>query len=63
VRRAKFVCGRRVSAVACLTLDGIVSKRVVEGSLDQAMFCEWLEFSVVHFFCNDLPQIHHSQAP
>jgi transposase len=50
VRRAKFVRGRRVSAVACLTLDGIVSKRVVEGSLDRAMFCEWLEFSVVRSF-------------
>jgi hypothetical protein len=47
VKKGKFVRGRRVSAVACMSLDGIVSKRVVEGSMNREMFMEWLEFSVV----------------
>jgi hypothetical protein len=49
VKKQKFVRGRRVTAVAALNLDGIGSRMVIEGSMNRAMFLEWLEFDVVSF--------------
>jgi hypothetical protein len=44
-----FVCGRHVSLEALLTLDGIVTCTVVEGSMMKELFLEWLEFTVVSY--------------
>jgi hypothetical protein len=30
-------------------MDGMISNTVVEGSMNRAMFLDYLEFSVVHF--------------
>jgi transposase len=46
-RKQPFVRGRRTSTEALLTLDGIVSGTVVEGSMTKAGFLEYLEFNVV----------------
>ncbi|KIK73037.1 hypothetical protein PAXRUDRAFT_796438 [Paxillus rubicundulus Ve08.2h10] len=43
------ICGRQVTIEALLTLDGIVLGTVVEGSMTQALFLEWLEFIVVSY--------------
>jgi len=44
-----FVRGRRTTSEALLTLNGIVSATVVEGSMTKAAFLDWLENSVVSF--------------
>jgi len=46
-KKQVFLQGRRVSTEALLTIDGIVSGTAVEGSMTQAMFLDWMEFSVV----------------
>jgi hypothetical protein len=51
------VRGRRTSTVALLTLDGIVTGTVVEGSMTKASYLEFLEFNVV---C--LSALVHSRA-
>ena len=51
VKRGVFVHGRQFSAEGLLTIDGMVSNMVVEGSMTKAMFIEYLEFSVVSFMC------------
>ena len=43
----EFVQGRRVSTEALLSIDGIIARTVVEGSMTQAMFLDWMEFDVV----------------
>jgi hypothetical protein len=45
-----FVCGRRFSAEGLLTIDGMISNTVVEGSMTRDMFLEYLEHSVVSIF-------------
>jgi transposase len=47
VQKGVFVRGRRFSAVGLLTLDGMVSNTVVEGSMTRELFLEYLEFTVV----------------
>lgn len=47
VMKGVFVCGRRFSAEGLLTLDGMISSTVVEGSMTRALFIEYLEFTVV----------------
>jgi hypothetical protein len=47
VQKGVFVRGRRFSATGLLTLDGMVSNTVVEGSMNRALFLEFLEFTVV----------------
>jgi hypothetical protein len=42
-----FVRGRRTSTEALLTLDGIIAATVVEGSMTQELFLEWLKNIVV----------------
>ncbi|KAG2741850.1 hypothetical protein P692DRAFT_20750204 [Suillus brevipes Sb2] len=42
-KKQVFVRGRRTSTEALLTLDGIVAGTVVEGSMTQELFLEWLE--------------------
>ena len=42
-----FVRGRRFSAEGLLSMDGMVASTVVEGSMTQALFVEYLEFTVV----------------
>ena len=42
-----FVRGRRFSAEGFLTLDGMISSTVVEGSMTRTLFIEYLEFTVV----------------
>ncbi|KAF8955220.1 hypothetical protein BDZ97DRAFT_1907773 [Flammula alnicola] len=40
-------CGRRFSAEGLLTIDGMISNTVVEGSMTRDMFLHYLEFTVV----------------
>ena len=47
VQKGVFVCGQHFSAEGLLTLDGMVSCTVVEGSMTRAQFLEYLEQSVV----------------
>lgn len=47
VMKGVFVRGRRFSAEGLLTLDGMISSTVVEGSMTRALFIEYLEYSVV----------------
>lgn len=42
-----FVRGRRFSAEGLLTIDGMISSTVVEGSMTREMFLQYLENSVV----------------
>jgi len=44
-----FVRGRRLTAVAALSIDGIVAGHVIEGSLRRADFLSFLEDAVVCF--------------
>jgi hypothetical protein len=46
-KRQPFVCGRRTSTEALLTLDGIAAGTAVEGSMTKAGFLHFLEFTVV----------------
>lgn len=50
VQKGVFVRGRRFSAEGLLTIDGMVSNTVVEGSMTRDMFLEYLEHDVVGFF-------------
>ncbi len=52
VKRGFFVRGRRFSAEGLLTIDGMISNTVVEGSMTKTMFLEYLEFSLVSFMCS-----------
>lgn len=55
VRKGVFVRGRHFSAEGLLTIDGMVSNTVVEGSMTRDRFLQYLEFSVVSFLsarCN-----------
>ena len=47
IQKGVFVRGRRFSAEGLLSLDGMISCTVVEGSMTRAMFLEYLEHSVV----------------
>jgi len=49
-KKQVFVRGRRLTLEAFLTLDGIVSATVVEGSMTKATFLDWLEHNVVFLF-------------
>jgi hypothetical protein len=46
-KKAKFVCSKRLSTEALLTLDGIAACTVVEGSMTKELFLNYLEFTVV----------------
>ena len=48
VKKGVFVRGRRFSAEGLLTIDGMISNTVVEGSMTRAMFLHYLEFTVVY---------------
>lgn len=50
VQKGVFVRGQRFSATGLLTLDGMISNTVVEGSMTRELFLEYLEFTVVCFF-------------
>src|SRR5271168_4370906 len=47
-----FVRGRRLSATALLTIDGVAASTVVEGSMTKVKYVEFLEQQVVwaHFY-------------
>lgn len=45
--QGKFVRGRRVSATGCMSIHGMVSVKVVEGSMKRDMFLRFLEEHVV----------------
>jgi transposase len=47
IQKGVFVRGRRFSAEGLLSLDGMISCTVVEGSMTRAKFLEYLEHSVV----------------
>ena len=47
VQKGVFVRGRRFSATGLLTLDGMVSNTVIEGSMTRELFLEYLELTVV----------------
>jgi transposase len=46
-RRQVFIRGCRLSGTGLLTVDGMVTSTVVEGSMTTASFCEFLEENVV----------------
>ena len=46
-KKQVFLRGRRVSTEALLSVDGIVARTAVEGSMTRAMFLDWIEFDVV----------------
>ena len=48
-KKQAFVCGQHTSTEALLTLDSIVAGTVVEGSMTQELFLEYLKFNVVSF--------------
>lgn len=48
VKKGVFVCGRRFSAEGLLTIDGMISNTVVEGSMTRDRFLQYLEFTVVY---------------
>ncbi|KAG2055021.1 hypothetical protein BDR06DRAFT_882811, partial [Suillus hirtellus] len=67
--RGVFVRGRRVTAVAALTVDGIIAGHIVEGSLRRKGYLNFLKHSVLPH-CEAYPgknsvlvmdnaQIHH----
>jgi hypothetical protein len=45
-KKQVFVRGRRTSTEALLTLDGIIAKTVVEGSMTKELFINYLKFNV-----------------
>jgi len=47
IKKGVFVRGRRFSATGLLTIDGMISNTVVEGSMTRDLFLEYLEFTVV----------------
>lgn len=47
MKKAVFVCGQHFSAEGLLTIDGMVSNRVIEGSIIHNQFLEYLEFNMV----------------
>ena len=47
VKKGVFVCGQRFSAEGLLTIDGMISNTVVDGSMTHARFPHYLEFTVV----------------
>ncbi|KAG1879265.1 hypothetical protein C8R48DRAFT_553154, partial [Suillus tomentosus] len=51
-KKQVFVRGRWTSTEALLTLNGIVAATVVEGSVTQELFLEWLENIIVSFTVN-----------
>ncbi|KAF8834674.1 hypothetical protein BDN67DRAFT_875825, partial [Paxillus ammoniavirescens] len=42
-KKQPFIHGQWVTIETLLTLDAIISGTVVEGSMTQALFLEWLE--------------------
>ena len=50
VKKGVFICGQRFSAEGLLTIDGMISNTVVEGSMTRAWFLHYLEFTVVYLF-------------
>ena len=50
IQKGVFIRGRRFSVEGLLTIDGMVSNTVVEGSMTKARFAEYLEHSVVRQF-------------
>ena len=67
VKKSVFVRGRRFSATGLLTIDGLVSNTVVEGSMTRDLFLEYLEFSVVccclAFWTECIYSCHCKQMP
>jgi transposase len=47
VKKGVFIRGRRFSAEGLLTIDGLISNTVVEGSMTRVRFLQYLEFTVV----------------
>ena len=47
MKKGVFVRGRRFSAEGLLTIDGMISNTIVEGSMTHARFLHYLEFTVV----------------
>lgn len=45
--KQRFVRGRRLTAEALLTVNGIIATKVVEGSMTRDLYVDWLEKSVV----------------
>jgi len=67
VKKGVFVRGRRFSAEGLLTIDGMISNTVVEGSMTRARFLHYLEFTVVCFHSHlvrflHLPYVLHQDA-
>ena len=46
-KKQAFLRGQRISTEALLSIDGIVARTAVEGSMTHAMFLDWMEFDVV----------------
>ena len=48
VKKGVFIYGQCFSAEGLLTIDGMISNTVVEGSMTCDQFLHYLEFTVVH---------------
>ena len=48
-KKGVFIRGRRVSAEGLLTIDGMISNTVIEGSMNRVRFLKYLELPVVCF--------------
>ena len=51
VMKGVFIRGRRFSAEGLLSIDGMIASTVVEGSMTRDLFIEYLEFTVVYWYC------------
>ena len=49
VKKGVFVHGRHFSAEGLLTIDGMISNTVVEGSMTRMRFLQYLELEVVFY--------------
>lgn len=50
IMKQKFVRGRRYTATALLTTEGIMASRVIEGSMTKELYLDFLEHDVVCVF-------------
>jgi len=51
IMKQKFVRGRRYTATALLTTEGIMASKVVEGSMTKELYLDFLEHDVVCVLC------------
>jgi len=58
VKKGVFIRGHRFSAEGLLTIDGMVSNTVVEGSMTCTCFLQYLELEVVSYHYLSIILLH-----